>query len=86
MTSTITPFKPRRSYLDECRRQGISQRSEEALADKAKLETMVANLERRNTADIHALSDLGGDAAHHANAVDAAIAGFRNRCEAILEA
>ena len=86
MNSNVTPFPVRRSYLDECRARGVHQHVEEGLAAQAELLAIAARLERSHTAEVQALAGKSGNVATHKTAVDAAMAEFRDRCEAVMEA
>ncbi|MDO9417964.1 hypothetical protein [Pararhizobium sp.] len=65
----VVPFRPRRSYLDECRARGVYQQIEELKAEQSELLSKIAKVKREASAEIVALAGSGGAPAAYARTV-----------------
>lgn len=84
---SVIHFTRPRTYLDECRDQGIYQMGEELLAENAELSKKLAAMaERREARKVHRLANHNPSVAIFASGVDAERHKIFSRLETILDA
>ncbi len=83
---SVIPFRRPRTYLDECRAQGVFQSFEEMKAQNDELKSKLSKVRRETSAHVVRFADLSDNGRHFANAVDMQMGELTEKVEKYLDA